>query len=94
MTQDAWSDVLRRYCDLPFPVAAQRAAPTATLDMNYFDAHGDVHTLRGPSRLRSFFVRDEDGANAAACGTHLTVSSSAGSVSESTDSVQAPVVFR
>jgi hypothetical protein len=94
MTQNAWNDVLRRYCDLPFPVVAQRAAPTATLDVDYFDVPDgrQLQTLRGPSRIRSFFVRD--GAGVAICGTHLTVSPGSGGVSESIDSVQAPVVFR
>ena len=31
MTQDAWNDVLRRYCDLPFPDVAQRAASRIAL---------------------------------------------------------------
>ena len=92
LAQREWDGVFGRYCDLPFPVVIQRATPTATLDIDYFDATGAVQTLHGNARIRSFFVRDSTGNNVRACGTHLTLSDGAG-VSESMSAVQAPVVF-
>jgi hypothetical protein len=122
---DAWARVLHTSLDLPWPVVAQRFAPTARLDIAYFD---DQNTLRwmhqGATRLRAFMLRGEQNpplspawereappplplspawerglggagrSHVIVCGAHLTVSGGTAQVSESTDAVQAPVVFR
>jgi hypothetical protein len=50
---------------------------------------------QGATRLLSFMLRDDSHAPVVTvAGTHLTVSSAAMQVSEGTDTVQAPVVFR
>jgi hypothetical protein len=86
----SWQEVLRRYLDLPFPVVAQRIAPSARLDVAYFDKCGDEQQMRnGNTRLRSFFLRDGDDVNV--CGSHLTMSDGAPQVSESVDAVQMPI---
>jgi hypothetical protein len=75
---------------------AQHVVPTARVDIAYTNGAGDIAWLRqGATRLRSFLLRGASGAPAVlAVGTHLTVSSAAMLVSEGTDAVQAPVVFR
>jgi hypothetical protein len=89
----AWNAFLSEVLALPWPVVAQRAVATAQIDIDYVDAEENVRQLRqGTTRLRSFFVRDEHD-QVAVCGSHLTVSGGTLQVSESTDSVQAPVVF-
>jgi len=93
MSHAEWRDVVQRYNDLPFPVVAQQATPTAKLDIAYFDPSGAVSTLHGDARIRSFFVRDADGSKVRVCGTHLTTSFGGQGVSEGTGAVQAPVIF-
>lgn len=91
-TAESWSAILQRYLALPFPVVAQRAAPSARTDIAYLDANDDTQWLRrGNTRLRSFMLREAD--RVTACGAHLTVSGGTMQVSESTDAVQAPVAF-
>jgi hypothetical protein len=91
-TSGSWADLLRQYAELPWPVVAQRIAPTMKIDIAYRDVDDDVRWLHGGTRLRSFFVRTGD--KVTACGSHLTVSGGAMQVSESMDAVQAPVVFQ
>jgi hypothetical protein len=91
LSQDEWMRRCRAYCQLPFPVVAQRASSTTALAIDHIDRAGHVQRLHGKSRVRSFFVRN--GEVVQTCGTHLTVSAGDGGVSESTDAVQAPIVF-
>ena len=91
-THASWIEVLHRYLDLPFPVVAQRIAPSMSLDIGYVDEHGEQQVMcDGNTRLRSFFLRDGDDVNV--CGTHLTVSGGMMQVSESTAAVQSAIVF-
>jgi hypothetical protein len=88
-THASWAEVLRRYAALPFPVVAQRVAPSRRTDIAYFDLDGAPRTLaQGFTRLRTFMFRG--GAHA---GSHLTVTGGTMQVSEATDSVQAPIQF-
>lgn len=93
---ESWAQVIDEACALPWPVVAQRAAPSAKVDITYIDEADQPQVLRGATRLRCFLIRHGAGAALAArvCGAHLTVSAGPGGVSESTDAVQAPVVFR
>jgi hypothetical protein len=91
VSKQEWASTVERYCDLPFPVVAQRAMPTATLEAHYFDLDGATHRLRGPSRVRSFFLRD--GAQVIVGGSHVTISPGAGGVSEGTNAMQSPIAF-
>jgi hypothetical protein len=87
---DSWNQILQHYLKLPFPVVAQRAMPSARLNIAYFDLHGATQWMRdGNTRLRSFFLRDGNAVHSR--GSHLTVSGGATQVSESVSSVQAPV---
>lgn len=73
-------------------MVAQRLAPSARIDIDYFDGDGHVRRMRdGVTRLRSFLLRGRDG-DCRALGSHLTVSSEE-RVSESIAAVQAPIVF-
>ena len=97
-TPEEWQAIIHRCLDLPWPVVAQRAIPTAHIDIAYVDADNALRWMRqGATRLRSFFLRDTTPpsgiARAIVCGTHLTVSGGMLQVSEGTDAVQAPVVF-
>jgi hypothetical protein len=108
---DAWARILHGSLELPWPVVAQRFAPTARLDIAYLDGQDAPRWMRqGVTRLRVFMLRDagnlplspawergpggEGPSHITVCGAHLTVSGGAVQVSESTDAVQAPVVFR
>lgn len=89
---DAWHSSLCEAIDLPWPVVAQRLVPSARIDLDTYDARGAVGRLTGGhTRLRAFLLRDGD--NVLAAGSHLTVAAQA-AVSEATDAVQAPVVFK
>jgi hypothetical protein len=92
-----WAAALAACLDFTWPVVAQRAVPTAHVDIEYFDANSTPHWMRhGATRLRSFFLRDitaPGDRRTLVCGTHLTVSGGTLQVSESTDAVQAPVIF-
>jgi len=91
-TAASWQSTLRRYCDLPFPAVAQRAVPSARLDITYADANDTLCRMRkGNTRLRCFMLRDGD--DAVPCGAHLTVSDHQAYVAEGTGAVQAPVTF-
>jgi hypothetical protein len=96
-TPDEWAELLEGCAALPWPVVAQRLAPSAQISIDYLDAGGAVHRMeRGTTRLRSFLLRAPDhdaGGAALVCGSHLTVVSGASHVAESTASVQAPVVY-
>ncbi|MGQ0601525.1 MAG: hypothetical protein ACT4QE_07495 [Anaerolineales bacterium] len=100
-TQKSWVGVLAQYAALPFPVVAQRIAPTAQVDIEFVDARENVQVMRqGYTRLRTFFLRGlspspigREGRGVRAVGSHLTISGGSMQVSESTDSVQAPVKF-
>ena len=88
-TDTSWHDILQRYLDLPFPVVAQRSAPSAILNIDYFDEQDQVQRLlNGRTRLRSFMLR-----GAGALGSHLTVVGGVGGVSEGTGAVQMPIHF-
>ena len=110
-TERSWRRVIEQYLALPFPVVAQRLAPTAQVDIEYVDASGNVQVMgNGFTRLRTFFLREDSpspatkeqervaslrpGGEVAAVGSHLTVTGGSMQVSESTDSVQAPVIFQ
>jgi hypothetical protein len=85
-----WHAALDRYCELPFPCVAQRAAPSAVLSIDWRDSRGR-HSLQGRSRLRVFGIRI--GSEPQALGAHVTVAEGGMGVSESVHAVQAPVVF-
>jgi hypothetical protein len=88
-TRASWAEVLRHYAALPFPVVAQRVAHSRRVNIAYFDAAGATqHLTQGFTRLRTFLFRG--GAHA---GSHLTVTGGTMQVSETTDSVQAPIQF-
>jgi hypothetical protein len=99
-TPDEWARILDVCLELPWPVVAQRLAPSARVDIAYTKADGSIDWMRqGATRLRSFMLRhasaeQTDGQGISVAGTHLTVSSAAIQVSEGTDTVQAPVVFQ
>lgn len=99
-TPDEWARILDMCLELPWPVVAQRLAPSARVDIAYAKPDGSIDWMRqGATRLRSFMLRDDSAelANRPAvsvAGTHLTVSSAAVQVSEGVDTVQAPVVFQ
>jgi hypothetical protein len=89
---DSWSQTLNEAANLPWPVVAQHFIPSARIDIDYYGADNELHLLSGGvTRLRSFLLRDNVGA-VSAVGTHLTVSAGR-QVSESIESVQAPVRF-
>jgi hypothetical protein len=91
-----WRRLLDDYAALPWPVVAQRATPSAVVDIAYLD-HSDTprRLAHGRTRLRAFLLRHHShGADTAtACGAHLTVSAAGLCVAEATDTVQAPVFF-
>lgn len=88
-TDTSWRDILQHYLDLPFPVVAQRSAPSAILNIDYLDEQDQVQRLlNGRTRLRSFMLR-----GAGALGSHLTVVGGVGGVSEGTGAVQMPIHF-
>jgi hypothetical protein len=88
---ETWDHLLQTYLELPWPCVAQRVVPTARIDIAYMDERDALRWMcQGATRLRSFMLRD----HGLVCGTHLTVSSTAAQVSESTVAVQAPVVFQ
>lgn len=89
----SWRQVLEQALDLPWPVVAQHVIPSARVDIAYVDSRSEVQMMQqGTTRLRTFFLRD--GTATLACGSHLTVAGGTMQVSEATDAVQAPVVFR
>jgi hypothetical protein len=93
---DEWARILDSCLELPWPVVAQRVAPTARIDIAYTNDAGEIAWMRqGATRLRSFMLRGSSAAPAVTvAGTHLTISSAAIQVSEGTDTIQVPVVFR
>ncbi|MCL4298574.1 MAG: hypothetical protein KJ077_22745 [Anaerolineae bacterium] len=89
----SWREVLAQALQLPWPVVAQRIVPSTQVDIAYVDSQGEVQLMKqGVTRLRTFFLRQ--GAAAVACGSHLTVAGGTIQVSEATDTVQAPILFR
>ncbi|MFN8443379.1 MAG: hypothetical protein U0175_21560 [Caldilineaceae bacterium] len=93
LTAAEWQDQLQRYLDLPFPIVAQRLTPSQLVDIDFYDSSGNLQQMhQGTTRLRTFFLRDRNGASAA-LGSHLTVSGGKLQVSEATDAVQAPIIF-
>jgi hypothetical protein len=91
-TPDDWAGILESCLALAWPVVAQRLVPTARIDIAYLDTGDQTQWMRqGATRLRSFMLRD---SAAVVCGSHLTVSGGAMQVSEGTDAVQAPIIFR
>ncbi len=91
-TPAQWAELLRASLALPWPVVAQRSAPSARIDIQYEGANGQAETFHGTTRLRSFLLR-EAGEGAVVAGTHLTVAGEAVRVAEGTDTVQGPIVF-
>ena len=94
----AWRQILARYLALPWPVVAQRAVPSAKVDIAYLDIEDSAHWLQGgTTRLRTFMLRPDQTNGPANTvlvgGSHITVSGGTMQVSESTDAVQAPVRF-
>lgn len=98
-TSDSWRKVLEGYLALPWPIVAQRAVPTARINLHYLDARDRIRLLPdGHTRLRVFFLRDEPSSTYSscrtiACGSHITVSEGKAGVSEGLNAVQAPIVF-
>ncbi|MFL5807803.1 MAG: hypothetical protein ACJ8CR_39495, partial [Roseiflexaceae bacterium] len=97
---DAWARILDACLELPWPVVAQRVAPTAQVDIAYVDAHDQLCWMRqGFTRLRGFMLRNASPGAASpeqisVAGAHVTVSGGTMQVSEGTDAVQAPVIFQ
>ncbi|MCK6624910.1 MAG: hypothetical protein L6R45_07010 [Anaerolineae bacterium] len=90
---ESWRTILTEALALPWPVVAQRVVPSAQIDLAYLDPANEVRLMRqGTTRLRVFFLRHQ--AETLVCGPHLTVSGGTMQVSEATDAIQAPVVFR
>jgi len=88
-----WQQILNQALELPWPVVAQRVVPSARVDIAYVDANNKAQVMpQGTTRLRTFMLRDD--GQAVACGSHLTVSGGTMQVSEATNAVQAPIVFR
>jgi hypothetical protein len=96
VSRPEWQRRLQTYAALPWPVVAQRVAPSAVVDMAYLDPAGDPCLMAGGrTRLRVFLLRSRGagGETAVACGAHLTVSGAGLCVAEATDTVQAPVIY-
>lgn len=90
---ESWRETVAQALALPWPVVAQRVIPSAQIDLTYLDPANEVKLMRqGTTRLRVFFLRH--GPEPIVCGSHLTVSGDTMQVSEATDAIQAPVVFR
>ena len=69
---------------------AQRAVPTARVDVDYLERSGERHTLAdGATHLRAFLLRAAGGASA--LGAHVMVAAGGAGVAEATDAVQGPV---
>lgn len=82
---------MRCYLDLLFPVVAQRAVPSARVDLDYTGANDEQRRMHGGNtRLRCFMLREGD---AVVCGAHLAASDHQGEVSEGTGAIQAQVMF-
>jgi hypothetical protein len=91
-TAAEWETTLHHALALPWPVVAQPYLPSQRIDITYEDSNGRIQTmLNANTRLRSFFLRA--GQCITPCGTHLTASHNPLSVSEATDTIQAPVVY-
>jgi len=89
---DIWHQSLCEAVEYPWPVVAQHLVPSAQIEIDYYDAADQICRLSpGHTRLRSFLLRDDK--SVAAVGTHLTVSAGP-RVSEATDAVQGPIVFK
>jgi hypothetical protein len=89
-----WDGLLRQSLRLDWPVVAQRAVPSAQVQIDYFDEADQPATLCGTTRLRSFLLRPPaKAADAWVGGTHLTVTAGSAKVAESTVAVQAPIEF-
>ncbi|MBL8045931.1 MAG: hypothetical protein JNL09_05285 [Anaerolineales bacterium] len=101
-TAESWAQVLQAYTQLSIPTVAQRVAHSARVNIEYVDKSGTRQTMKdGFTRLRSFFLRQSPspkgkgiGGEGSVCGSHLTVSGGTMQVSEATDAVQAPILFR
>lgn len=90
---ESWREVIAQALALPWPVVAQRVVPSAQINLTYLDPANEVKLMRqGTTRLRVFFLRHE--SEIIVCGPHLTVSGGTMQVSEATDAIQAPVVFK
>ncbi len=95
----AWRQILQRYLALPWPVVAQRAVPSAEVDIAYLDPEDNMRWLQGgTTRLRSFMLRPDQTtvqANTVLVGgSHITVAGGTMQVSESTAAVQTAVRFK
>ena len=90
-TPAQWAELLHARLALPWPVVAQRSAPSARIEIDYKKAGGETARMHGTTRLRSFLLREANGAMIA--GTHLTVAGGSGRVAEGMDTVQGPIVF-
>lgn len=92
-SSEDWQKAVAQALALPWPVVAQRIVPSAQLDLAYLDPTNKVKLMRqGTTRLRVFFLRHEP--EIIVCGPHLTASGGTMQVSEATDAIQAPVVFK
>lgn len=99
-SSETWRQVLEQYAALPWPVVAQRTAPSLQMDIAYGDVQDQLCWMRqGTTRLRSFMLRKpatqaDHPDSIFVGGSHITVSGGALQVSESTDAVQAPVIYQ
>lgn len=88
-----WEKIVHTAAELPWPVVAQHLAPSAQLDVTYYDESGEERFLQGATtRLRSFLMRDANG-RVDALGTHLTAAAGGMAVAESVAAVQTPIRF-
>lgn len=90
-----WEHLLTRSLHLAWPVVAQALTPSAWVDIDHFDAQNERHRLvQGTTRLRAFLLRSPTEQHPARVGgVHLTVIGGTHKVAESTQAVQAPVLF-
>ena len=89
-TQAAWQAAIRRCLALPWPVVAQRVAPSLAQDVAYFAPNGTRQTMHnGRSRLRVFFVR-----GLPASGAHITFSGNTMQVSVGITAGQSPIKWK
>lgn len=90
-----WRARLQASLALPWPVVAQRATPSAQVDLAYWDEADCSQWLReGTTRLRVFLLRNPAQAeHVLVGGAHLTAVTEGQNVAEGLTAVQTPVRF-
>ena len=85
---EQWQQVIQQFLALPWPVVAQRAIPSAQMDIADWDAQGQPQQMRqGTTRLRTFLLRQPPSAasqlsTSGVGGSHITISGGTMQVSE------------